>query len=177
MDRTRVIVASLAAAAGLVGATGCSTTSTFGRQKLAISTGTQYVGGRGFAMYPTTPNLVDNVKTTMTDLGLQSIRPVPEPNGGVGLEAMTGDKRSARVSIHTTGIRSTVAIKIGWLGDEPLTRSFLTQLEERQGALPSSALPDDSEPEATGRFSRGAVSDSTMLRNQLDSTFNPSISP
>ena len=131
-------------------------------------------------MYPTTPNLVANIRTTLTELGMHSIHPVPEPNGGVGLEATTADKRNVRLTIHSTGIRSTVAIKVGWVGDEPLSRSFLDRLENLQGALPDSALPDP-EVEKAGwigsRFSKDAVPDAVMNRSQLDSGFNPSIAP
>ena len=177
MRHTRLIALGLMAAGTGAVAGGCSTTGTFGREKLAIQAGTQYVGGRGFAMYPTTPDLTENIKATMVDLGMHSIHEIPEANGGSGLEATTADKRSARVSIHSTGVRSTVAIKVGWLGDEPLTRSFLAQLEGRQGALPSSALPVEPDAEPSGRFSKTAVPDSIMYRNQLDSSFNPSIAP
>ena len=156
---------------------GCSTTNPFGRAKLAVKSGTQYLGGRGFAMYPTTPNLIENVKAAMGDLGMHSIHPFPDPNSGTGLEATTADKRVARVTVHSTGVRSTVTIKVGWLGDEPLTRSFLDRLQERQGALPESALPDEPEPDMPGWLSKTAVPDSVMIRNQLDSSFNPSISP
>ena len=170
---------AVAFALSTLGLNGCSTTTPFGREKLAIKAETQYVGGRGYAMYPTTPNLVENVKATLAEMGMHSIHSIPEPNGGIGLEAVTADRRAARLSIHTTGVRSTVALKVGWTGDEPLTRSFLERLEGRQGALPSSAVPDD-EPEQEakpGRFAKDAVPDSTMFRNQLDSSFNPSISP
>ena len=177
MQRTRLIAVGMM----MVGASGCSATSPFGREKLAVTSTTQYVGGRGFAMFKTTPNLVENVEGAMADVGMHSIHPIPEANGATALEASTADKRSARVTIQSTGVRSTVALKVGRLGDEPLTRAFLGRLEERNGALPASATPI--EPEAEGeatpgsRFSRNAVPDSIMMRNQLDSTFNPSISP
>lgn len=169
---------ALALGAATLGA-GCSSTGPFARERLAAKAGTQYVGGRGYAMIATTPDLVANVKATMGEMGMHSIRPVPEPPGTLGFEASTADKRAARVTIQTTGVRSTVGMKVGWAGDEPLTRSFLARLEDRQGALPASAVPD--EPPAgdqpTGRFSKDAVPDSVMIRNQLDSTFNPSIAP
>ena len=159
---------------------GCSTTNPFRMEKLAVSAAPKFVGGRGYAMYPTTPNLAQNIEKTLTELGMHSIHPVPEPNGGAGLEATTPDKRNVRISIHSTGVRSTVGIKVGWLGDEPLSRTFLDQLENLQGALPDSALPD-LEVEKAGaygsRFSKAAVPDDIMYRNQLDSSFNPSISP
>ena len=159
---------------------GCSTTNYFGREKLALSAAPKFVGGRGYAMYATTPNLTENIKQTMTELGMNAIHPVPEPNGGSGLEATSADHRNVRVSIHSTGVRSTIGIKVGWLGDEPLSRSFLDQLENLQGKLPESALPDPEVEKAgmfSSRFAREAVPDNIMIRNQLDSSFNPSIAP
>ena len=153
---------------------GCSSTGPFAREKLAIKAGTQYVGGRGYAMYPTTEHIVENIKATLAAMGMTNVRPVPEPSGTLGFEATTADRRTARVTLQTTGIRSTVAMKVGWVGDEPLTRSFLDQLQERQGALPASALPDEPEAEETPRrFARDGVPSSVMLRNQLDHTNNP----
>ena len=165
---------------GVAGLGGCSTTNYFGREKLALSAAPKYVGGRGYAMYATTPNLTANIKTTMTELGMTAIHAVPEPNGGSGLEATTADRRSVRVSIHSTGVRSTVGVKVGWLGDEPLSRTFLDKLETVQGALPESALPDPEVEKASGigaYFAKDAVPDGVMIRNQLDSSFNPSIAP
>lgn len=178
MRRTRWI----AIVVGLSGvaAAGCAATSPFGRAKLAVSAAPKFVGGRGYAMYPTTPNLATNVQAIMAELGMHTIHAVPEPNGGSGLEATTADKRNVRITIHSTGIRSTVAIKIGWLGDEPLSRTFLDRLENLQGALPDTALPDP-EVEKAGfigsRFAKEGVPDDIMIRNQLDASFNPSIAP
>ncbi len=178
MHLSRPITAILAAL--IVVAGGCSTTNPFSREKLAMSAAPKYVGGRGYAMYPTTPNLTQNIQTTLTDLGMHSIHPIPEPNGGTGLEATTADKRNVRVSIHSTGVRSTVGIKVGWMGDEPLSRTFLDKLENIQGALPDTALPDP-EVEKAGafgsRFAKDAVPDDVMYRNQLDPGSNPSIAP
>ena len=177
--RRIAICHSLPLALALVAA-GCSTTNYFGRAKLPLSAAPKYVGGRGYAMFATTPNLTANIKQTMTELGMTAIHPVPEPNGGSGLEATSADHRNVRVSIHSTGVRSTIGIKVGWLGDEPLSRSFLDKLENLQGALPASALPDP-EVEQAGvfgsRFAKEAVPDGIMIRNQLDSSFNPSIAP
>ncbi len=180
MTRTRLVEVGLVMAGALAVSAGCSTTNPFGRERLSVASTTQYVGGRGFAMFTTTPDLSEHVKQAMTEVGFTAIHPIPEANGGTGLEGSTADKRSARVSIHSTGVRSTVALKVGWLGDEPLTRAFLQRLEERHGALPASAVPvePDADAEANpSRFSRGAVPDSVMIRNQLDPSFNPSISP
>lgn len=174
MHKTRDLATALATV--LLVAGGCSTTGTFGREKLAVASGVKYVGGRGYGMYPSTPNIADNVRNAMTDLGIGSIHQVPEANGILTLEGQTADKRPARVTIQTTGIRSTVALKVGWLGDEPFTRSFLDRVEARQGALPASAYPveaDPDQPAPGARFSRSAVPDSVMTRG----VFEPSSGP
>lgn len=165
-----------ALAAALLVAGGCSTTGPFGREKLAVAGSVKYVGGRGYGMYPTTPDIVDNVRAAMTDLGMRSIHPVPEANGILTLEAQTADRRPARVTIQTTGVRSTVGLKVGWLGDEPLTRSFLDRVEARQGALPESASPPEADPDQPppgARFSRSAVPDSVMTRGVFDPAAGP----
>ncbi len=167
---------------------GCSTTGPFGRERLKaeVPVGPSYVGGRGVQMVPTSPNLLANVKDAMSDVGMHSIRQVPEPNGLTALQAVTADGRAVRVTIQTTGVRSLVASKIGWFGDEPLTRAFLDRLANRQGTLepPASSAEAAPEPEARSNpfLSRKAVSDSVMLRDRLDAgglapSMVPSINP
>ncbi len=158
---------------------GCSTTGPFGREKLAtMPVGPSYVGGRGMQAFPTSPNLLGNVKDAMTDVGMHSIRQVPEPNGLVALQAQAADNRSVRVTIQTTGVRSVVASKIGRFGDEPLTRAFLDRLGSRQGTLgPAVEAAEAPEPAPNPFLSRKAVSDSTMLRDRLDSGLVPSLTP
>ncbi len=160
---------------------GCSTTGPFGRDKLVVPVGPSYVGGRGVQAFPTSPNLLDNVKDAMTDVGMHSIRQVPEPNGLMALQAVTADGRAARVTIQTTGVRSLVASKIGWFGDEPLTRALLDRLGTRQGSLGPALDPAEAPAEAERPdnpfLSRRAVSDSTMLRDRLDSGLIPSLTP
>jgi len=183
MDRTRMAAMILGAAT----LAGCSTTNPFGREKLVVPVGPSYVAGRGLQMFPTSASLLPNLKQAMGDVGMHSIRQVPEPNGATALEATTADNRSARVTIQTTGVRSLLAIKVGWFGDEPLTRALLDRVGVRQGTLPPGAVPDEApagteapaaaEPGANPFLSRSAVPDSVMLRNQLDAGYQPSIAP
>ena len=172
------------AAASMLVPPGCSTTNPFGREKLMVPTGPSYVAGRGLQMFPTSPNLLPNVKEAMADVGMRSIHQVPEPNGAIALEATSADNRSVRVTIQTTGVRSLLAAKVGWLGDEPITRALLDRVATRQGTLPPDAVPVEAEPapaadEPAGNafLSRKAVPDSTMLRDRLDAGFSPSITP
>jgi len=158
---------------------GCSTTGPFGREKLSLPVGPSYVGGRGMQMFPTSPNLIINVKDAMSDVGIHSIIQNEDPSGLVILEGKTADDRKARVTIQTSGTNSTVSAKVGWMGDEPLTRAMLDRLGSRQGTMPPQPLPEDAEageskPKSQGLLSRDAVPDAVMLRDQLENGMRPS---
>ena len=60
---------------------GCSTTGPFGREKLALPVGPSYVGGRGMQMFPTSTDLLANVKDAMSDVGIHSIVQNEDPGG------------------------------------------------------------------------------------------------
>src|SRR5947209_8095926 len=86
---------------------GCSTTGPFGRERLALPIGPSYVGGRGMQMFPTSPDLLNNVKDAMSDVGIHSIAQHEDPGGMVILEGKTADDRKARFTVLTSGVNST----------------------------------------------------------------------
>ena len=164
----------------LIGASmlaGCSTTGPFGREKLALPIGPSYVGGRGMQMFPTSPTLLANVKDAMSDVGVYAIVQNEDPSGLIVLEGQSADARKVRVTILTSGKNSTVSAKVGWLGDEPLTRALLDRVGSRQGLLPPPpSLPEDAESKPIRTqpiFSRDAVSDATMLQDHIQSGYMP----
>jgi hypothetical protein len=130
MRRTRILARTILAVSLIAG---CSTTGPFGREKLRLPVGPSYVGGRGMQMFPTSPNLLVNVKDAMSDVGIHSIVQNEDPSGLLILEGRTADDRKARVTIQTSGTNSTVSAKIGLFGDEPLTRAMLDRLGSRPG--------------------------------------------
>lgn len=165
----RIRMAAIALAISILG--GCSTTGPFGRERLALPIGPSYVGGRGMQVFPTSTDLLANVKDAMSDVGIHSIAQHEDPGGLIILEGKAADERKARVTIQTSGVNSTVSAKIGWLGDEPLTRAMLDRLGSRHGNLPPSPIPAAVIGEPTrpqGFLSRDAVPDSVMLRDQID---------
>ena len=172
MRRTRMVGMILSATI----LAGCSTTGPFGRERLALPIGPSYVGGRGMQMFPTSTTLLADVKDAMSDVGIHSIVQNEDPGGLIILEGTTADARKARVTIQTSGVNSTVSAKVGWLGDEPLTRAMLDRLSSRHGTLPAAPSPMEANQEPTPAarqpfLSRDAVPDSTMLRGQMDSGF------
>ncbi len=130
-------------------------------------------------MFPTSPTLLVNVKDAMSDVGIHSIVQNEDPSGLIILEGKTADDRKARVTIQTSGTNSTVSAKIGWMGDEPLTRGMLDRLGSRQGTMPPQPLPADAgtpgdEPRTQPILSRDAVPDAVMLRDQIGTGIMPS---
>ena len=173
MRRNRM--AGIALAASILA--GCSTTGPFGRERLALPIGPSYVGGRGMQMFPTSPDLLTNVKDAMSDVGIHSIAQHEDPGGLVILEGSTTDNRKARITVQTSGANSTVSAKIGWLGDEPITRALLDRLGSRQGLIPPRPIPaevNEETPPSQGLLSRDAVPDAVMLRDQLETGVRPS---
>ncbi|WP_435006405.1 hypothetical protein P12x_003974 [Tundrisphaera lichenicola] len=155
---------------------GCSTTGPFGRERLALPVGPSYVGGRGTQVYPISDNLIPNVKEAMGDVGMREILQSQDPSGLIILEARTADQRRARVTLQNSGLRSVVSAKVGWIGDEPITRALLDRIASRQGTFESST-PIEAAPDQPSQpfISRQAVPDSTMLRDQTDAGYNPSV--
>jgi hypothetical protein len=163
---------------GLTMVAGCSTTGPFGRERLSLPVGPSYVGGRGMQMFPTSPTLLANVKDAMSDVGIHTITQNEDPSGLVILEGRTADERKARVTIQTSGTNATVSAKVGWTGDEPLTRAMLDRLGTRHGTMPPQPMAEDAAsttdaPRTQPLFSRGAVPDAVMLQDQIHSGIMP----
>lgn len=164
---------------------GCSSMGPIARHDGAGPVGPSYVAGKGVQMFPASPTVMADVKDAMSDVGIHSIHQVREPNNTDVLEGTTADNRRAQVAIQPRGTRMVVTTKIGWRGDEALSRAVLDRISIRQGALPASATPIDAataapapaEPAPNPFASRGAVSDATMLRGQLESGYSPSPVP
>ena len=77
------------------------------------------------------------------------------------------------------GVNSTVSAKVGWLGDEPLTRTMLDRLGSRQGTMPPQPLAEDASAEQPPPrnhpiLSREAIPDAVMLRDSLENGTRPS---
>jgi hypothetical protein len=164
---------------------GCSTTGPFNREKLSLPTGPSYVGGRGIQLFPTSPKLLPNIKDAMSELNMHSIVQNEDPSGLIVLEGKTAAEVNIRTTVQTSGVNSTVSVKIGWFGDEPLTRALLDRIGLKQGKLPEQPNPNAAttdtdekaaeKPKSQGIFSRDAVPDAVMLRDQVENGNMPAI--
>jgi hypothetical protein len=165
---------------------GCSSTSgPFGREKLALSVGPSYVGGRGMQMFPNSNTLLTNVKDAMSDTGVHSIIQNEDPGGTVILEGRIANDRKVRVTVQASGVNALVSAKVGWTGDETVTRLLLDKIASRQGTIAPPPTPAEVTAEAEanakaqklGRFSKDAISDAEMLHSPLAPNYIPSAMP
>ncbi len=164
---TRAYVAPL----GLVVA-GCTTVSPF-MGPTPVVPGFEYSVGQSRQAFAATPPAVETaLRSAMDDL---RIRPSPSRHdaGTVSVEGTTADNRHVVVTLEPTPGSTRVRTRVGWLGDEPLSRALMDRLAIRLGAFPTSAVPV--EPQAASATdpapSRAAGPDSGMNHNPMDGGF------
>jgi len=138
-----------------------------------------YSAGRAIQSFAFAPQSVEPAASAaMDDLRIHSIRRTSE-EGTVVLEGTTADNRRASVTIHPQNAGTRVSARLGLFGDEPLSRALMDRINVRLGALPPKAVSADppSEPGKNPWFSRTAISDEEMLKDQADAHFKGSASP
>jgi hypothetical protein len=153
---------------------GCATVNTLA---LAPSDSTKtdfsYTAGRATQdlVFPLSVVLA-TVPNALEDLRINSVRQTRDA-GVVIFEGTTADNRSATVAVRPRQGTTRVTVRIGWFGDEPLSRALLDRLGVRLGSLPPSAIPVNppSSPDPNPFFSRDAVPDAQMLREQAESRY------
>jgi hypothetical protein len=133
-------------------------------------------GSRTFAAPPSA--VVPAVAEALGDLGLQDIRPARDGTV-VRYQAVTADDRSASVTIRSLGGTSHASVRVGWFGDEALARAILDRTAVRLGHSDPEPIPDEapSTPGSNPFFSRTAIPDSVMLRDQADAAYTDRIVP
>jgi hypothetical protein len=89
------------------------------------------------------------------------------------IEGRTSDNRTVTVTLRPQKPITRVSCRIGWFGDEPLSRTLLQRVGVRLGVLPPEAIPDSppSQPASNPYFSRDAVPDSEMMRDFYEAPY------
>jgi hypothetical protein len=89
------------------------------------------------------------------------------------IEGRTADNRTVIVTLRPQKPITRVSCRIGWFGDEPLSRTLLQRIGVRLGVLPPEAIPDSppSQPAPNPYFSRDAVPDSEMMRDFYEAPY------
>lgn len=159
-------------------ASGCATTSPM-IHSTESSAEFSYSAGRGVQDFAAPPSAVaPAVLAALADLKMSDAEPARD--GVVSrVEARTSDGRAVSVTIRPRAGATQVGARIGWFGDEPLSKALLERVGVRVGALPPEAIPDEppSAPSGNPYFSRSAIPDEVMLRDLADSPYNDRVIP
>lgn len=159
-------------------ASGCATTSPM-IHSLESSAEFSYSAGRGVQDFAAPPSaVIPAVLAAVADLQMSDAEPARD--GVVNrIEARTSDGRAVSVTVRPRAGATQVGVRIGWFGDEPLSKALLGRVGVRAGALPPEAIPDEvpSAPAGNPYFSRSAIPDEVMLRDLADSPYNDRVIP
>ncbi len=171
-------IALLAATIAGSSCAGCSTVGPVAATGLG-GAGYTYSTGRATQEFTYPPDTIVTAATqAMNDLRIQAIQQTRD-GGMIMLEGTTADDRRASVAIRPNQGTSRVSVRVGWFGDQPLSCAIMDRVGIRLGTLPPSAVPVDppTAPDGNPFFSRSAVPDSEMLRDQADAAFRDSPVP
>jgi hypothetical protein len=162
------------AAAWMAAQTGCTTMAP--REPSARrSPGTPYSfsAGRAVQDFAAPPAAVKTaVAEAMDDLKLTVVR--RSRDGAVSqVDGRTPDQRTVTVTTRPQQAFMRVSCRIGWFGDEPLSRTLLERIGVRLGTLPPEAIPEHppSAPASNPIFSRDAVPDEVILRDFAEAPY------
>lgn len=162
------------AAVGILPIAGCTMTQPrWNMEDAALSEDYAYSAGRGTRSYALPPVAVkaavyeamEDLKMTVTHRGRDGL--VSQ------VDARTPDDRSVTVTIRPQQGGTHVGCRIGWFGDDPLSRTLFERVGIRLGTLPPEAIPEKppSSPSSNPFFSRDAVPDSIMFREFADTPY------
>lgn len=122
----------------------------------------------------------DALSEAMVDLRMRpTSQSRAEPDISI-IDAQLADGRHARITLRTLDTGNLVAIRIGRFGDQKYAQAILQRIGIRLGTLPAEAIPD--EPPTSGSFgsrlfSKDAVPNELMLREQINAGYRDAIVP
>jgi hypothetical protein len=129
--------------------------------------------------FPVFPGAAANaVVEAMDDLNMSSVKRTRD--GAVyRVSAKSPDNRSVAVTIRPHQKAARVSCRVGWLGDEPLSRTMLDRVGVRLGTLPPAAIPNTlpSAPTASSIFARSVNPDTDFLRDLSEAPYRDRVIP
>ncbi len=155
---------------------GCSTVTPVAGSLSVPPAGFSYSAGKASQDFAFPPSTVHQAALdAMGDLRIESVREIHDA-GAVIFEGTTADDRRAHVTLRPNQGKTRLTVRMGWFGDEPLSRALMDRVGVRLGALPPSAIPENppSSPASNPFFSRDAVPDEIMLRDQAEARYHDS---
>jgi hypothetical protein len=162
----------------LLGFLGCATMPPTA-DIMATSTAFSYAAGRGAQSFASSPSaVIAALDESLADLNMTKQRNIR--NGAVfRVEARTADNRPLVATIRSHQGQTSVGIRAGWFGDEPLSKALLQRVGVRLGSHPPEAIPTNapSAPSGNPFFSRNAVSDLEMFRDFAEAPYRDRVIP
>jgi len=159
-------------------APGCATTSPL-IHSIESSAEFSYSAGRGVQDFAAPPSaVIPAVFAALTDLQMDD--PQPARDGVVTrIEARTRDGRAVSLTVRPRAGATQVGARIGWFGDEALSKALLERVGVRAGTQAPEAIPDEppSTPSGNPYFSRSAIPDEVMLRDLADAPYHDRVIP
>jgi hypothetical protein len=109
------------------------------------------------------------IPAAMSDLQIKQIRERRDGRAWI-FQGTTKDGRPANITFRPGNGAARVTARVGWFGDEPFSKALMERIGIRLGSLPPKAIPDEppSSPAPNPFFSRQAIPDATMLREQAE---------
>jgi hypothetical protein len=110
------------------------------------------------------------IAAAMDDLQIKHVRQRHDGQAQI-FQGWTKDNTPAVLTLRPGNGAARVTARIGWFGDEPYSRALFERIGIRLGHRPPAAIPEQppSAPAPNPFFSRQAVPDAVMLREQSES--------
>ncbi len=156
---------------------GCATVAPTLERESSLSA--SYGGGRATQDFAVPPERVTAVvQEAMQDLNISSVG--RGRDGSVyKVDGKTEDNRSVLVTLRPNQGQTRVGCRIGWFGDEPLSKALLERIGIRLGTLPPAAIPEKppSRPQGNPLLKLIAPPDEDMIRNAAEAPFRDRVIP
>jgi hypothetical protein len=129
-----------------------------------------YSAGKGTQEFAAPAEAVQAaIAASMADLQIKRVHH-RQDGRAVIYQGWTKDNTPAIVTFRPGNGAARVTARIGWFGDEPFSKALMERVGIRLGTLPPKAIPEEppSAPSPNPFFSRQAVPDTTMLKEQAE---------
>lgn len=167
-------LALLAASAAMLAPVGCATTSPAKQPPADPPAPTlRYSTGRAMQDFRFPPSVVqDAVVEAMEDLKFTVTRR-SQDGGASQVEGRTEDRRTITVTLRYQNPTTRLSCRVGWFGDEPMSRTLMRRVAVRLGTVPPEPVPDKvpSEPAPNPYFSRDAIPNSEMMKDMIEAPY------
>ena len=150
---------------------GCATVAPTVEPESSLSA--TYSGGRAMQDFAAPPEkLTPAVYEALTDLKIASVG--RGRDGSVyKVDGKTEDNRAVLVTLRPNQGQTRVGCRVGWFGDELLSKALLERIGIRLGTLPPAAIPEKppSSPAGNPLFKWIAPPDEQMIRNAAEAPY------